>query len=226
MNITELKISTSNLEKQLNFYQGLLGLEVKNKTLNEVAFQIGTSTLILSESQVSSPYHFAINIPFALVEEAKMWLKNRVPLLSEGKNEIQDFSDWKAKALYFYDEDKNIVELIGRKDIAYLGGNNFDVNTLLSISEIGIPSQDIEKVYQSLNDILKQKVAIYDGSFHRFCAIGNPQGLFICIDCAKKGTWFPTNDSAKEVSFEITFTENSHHHSLKYSKEKGQFILK
>ena len=63
MEIKELKIDSKNLEKQIDFYSNKIGLDLIEKSEIEAIFQVGKSKLKLVKSEVSFPYHFAINIP-------------------------------------------------------------------------------------------------------------------------------------------------------------------
>ena len=117
MQIKELKIYSPNIKKQAVFYTTFLGLTLVEEHSDHIFIQVGTSILKIQYSAESTPYHFAINIPANKDIEALEWLKNKVAILKDGANEIQDFDFWNAKAMYFYDEDKNIVELIARKNL-------------------------------------------------------------------------------------------------------------
>ncbi|KXX71121.1 VOC family protein [Flammeovirga sp. SJP92] len=225
MKIKKLYLKTPYLEEQYLFYKDTLGFQELYKEAETIAFQIGQSELVLEQSQASKPYHFALNIPFELVEQAVSWLKKRVTILKEGTSDIQDFSAWKAKAIYFYDKDQNIVELIGREDVKGNPHDTFNAAAVISISEIGVPSKNIEKVYQSLVNINSSELPIYDGSFQRFCAVGDPEGLFICINNEKKGTWFPTEDAAYASSFKVEILENHNLINLKYCDIEEQFKI-
>ncbi|NNE76501.1 MAG: VOC family protein, partial [Pricia sp.] len=164
---------------------------------------IGTSILTIAFRPEATPYHFAINIPANKIQEALEWTKARVAILKEGPEEIQDFRSWNAEAFYFYDVDKNIVELIARKNLNNASNEKFGPDQFLELSEIGLPTTDIEKEFDILHRLTGIKV--YDGTFDRFCAIGDENGLFICIDKDKKD-WFPTNDKAFASAFEIRFS--------------------
>jgi len=117
MKINELKIYSSRFDKQIAFYSGKIGLKLIEETEYEAIFQIGKSKLIFKKSERFQPYHFAINIPANKENEALNWLKQRVEILRDGNYEIQNFDSWNARAIYFYDEDKNIVEFIARKNL-------------------------------------------------------------------------------------------------------------
>lgn len=108
------------------------------------------------------------------------WLKSRITILKDEQDEIIDFRAWNAKAIYFYDQDKNIVELIARKNLKNESDQNFGPEQFLEISEIGVPTRDIESEFSILRNAMG--IEIYDGGFGNFCAIGDENGLFICIN--------------------------------------------
>lgn len=217
MQIKKLKIYTTRLSAQSRFYSEVLNLERMSQTENSVSFKIGRSILEIEEAPYSKSYHFAINIPSNQENEALYWLKSKVEILKDGKNEIQDFVAWNAKAMYFYDMDKNIVEFIARKNLKIQSKKAFDQNALLEISEIGMPTNDIEKEFKILNENFG--LEIYSGGFDRFCAIGDEHGLFICVDKNTK-EWFPTNDKAYPSYFEVLIDQNEKEYVIEYKNEK------
>ncbi len=213
MKIQELRLYTRNLSKQTTFYADSLGLQVVESSNTFSVFQIGKTRLILEQNENSTPYHFAINISCNKENEALVWLKQRVDILTYNGNEIQDFFNWNAKAIYFYDKDKNIVEFIARKNLNNGSKGEFNANDLLEISEIGLPVNKIESSYQTLRNTVP--LQIFDGGFEKFCAIGDEHGLFICINKNEKD-WFPTGDKAYSSDFEVRFFEQSKEYSVKF----------
>ena len=191
MKIKELIIDTVKLKEQISFYHGVLNFELVHRSKTSASFQIGKSKLTFVENKNALPYHFAFNIPYDKVEEALNWLKRRVDIISFEEDEIIDFENWKAKAIYFYDKDHNIVEFIARKEIGNDMEEGFGIKSILSISEIGIGTDNIKELYEQINAI--KPIDIFDGSVERFCAVGNNEGLFIVVDSQKKD-WFPTGD--------------------------------
>ena len=216
MQIKKLKIYTSKLSAQNRFYTEVLKLEKLNQTKNSVSYQIGRSVLEIEEVPDFTPYHFAINIPANQENEALEWLKKWVEILKDGNNEIQDFDFWNAKAMYFYDMDKNIVEFIARKNLDNRSEIEFNQNSLLEISEIGLPTGHIENKFKILNENIG--LEIYSGSFDRFCAIGSENGLFICVDKNTK-EWFPTTDKANPADFEVLINQNDKEYAVEYKNE-------
>lgn len=213
MQIHELKIYSPNLKAQKEFYTNLLGLELVEEESEFISIQIGTSVLKIQYKAETTLYHFAINIPANKDIEALAWLKSKVEILLDDSNEIQDFDFWNAKAVYFYDEDRNIVELIARKNLQNDSEKKFDSNSFLNISEIGVPTLNIEKEFNILYKF--SGIEIYDGGFERFCAIGDENGLFICINKEKKD-WFPTNEKAYSSDFEILFNEQGKYYNVQF----------
>ena len=217
MQIKELKIYSSKIKDQADFYSKVLGLKITNFTKEKVSLEFGKSILNIEYKPETTPYHFAVNIPANKDLEALEWLKSKVEILKDGKNEIQDFDFWNAKAIYFYDLDENIVELIARKNLNNLSNQKFDSNQFLEISEIGVPTLDIEKEFNQLKSLTG--IEIFDGGFERFCAIGDENGLFICIN-KKVKDWFPTNDKAFSSEFEIRLIEKGIEYQIDYKNEE------
>ena len=217
MQIKELKIYSTRIKEQSDFYSQVMGLKVIKQSEKEVTLEFGNSILRIAHRNESTPYHFAINIPANKEIEALNWLKSRVKILKDGDMEIQDFDFWNAKAIYFYDLDKNIVELIARKNLKNSSYLEFDSNQFLEISEIGLPTFDIEKEYRVLNDSAGMEV--YDGAFDRFCAVGDEHGLFICIN-KKIKDWFPTDDKAFSSEFEIRLVNQENEYQFEYVEEE------
>jgi catechol-2,3-dioxygenase len=217
MQIKELKIYSSKIKDQVNFYSKVLGLNIIKRSDENVFFEFGKSILNIEFRPETTPYHFAINIPANKEYEALEWLKCKVEILRDGNNEIQDFDFWNAKSIYFYDIDKNIVELIARKNLNNSSNQKFDTNHFLEISEIGIPTLDIQKEFAQLTSLTG--IEIFAGGFERFCAIGDENGLFICINKTAKD-WFPTNDKAISSEFKIRLIEKGNEYRIEYKNEE------
>ena len=222
MIIKELKIYSKKLSNQVEFYSKIIGLELIEHSDIQAVFQVGKSKMKMVKSDNFQPYHFAINIPSNKENEALSWLKERVNVLKDGEAEIQDFDFWNAKAIYFYDEDKNIVEFIARKNMKNESKEMFSINSLLEISEIGMPVKNIKKSFSTLKSITN--IDVFDGGFDRFCAIGDENGLFICINKMVKD-WFPTGDKAHSSEFEIKIDENGFEYELEFVNEEIKAVL-
>lgn len=216
-----LTLYTSQLKEQCRFYSEVLGLEVSPVTDGSYRFRLGNTFIRLQSEVESKPYHFAINIPCNQSQEALKWLKKRVKVLSNEGSEIQEFKNWNAEAIYFYDEDHNIVELIARHNLQNDSEQAFGPHSLLEVSEVGIPTLDIESKFKLMQEHLG--LEIYDGSFDRFCAIGDERGLFICIDKSKRD-WFPINDKAWSANFEALVSNGKDSFSITYKDDKLEIL--
>lgn len=205
MKIEKLTIFTSQLQEQLKFYRDSLQMEVREQSEEHFQLVAGYSMLEFRQREKSTPYHIAFHIPDKQEEEALRWLKERVSVLKNNNDEIIDFSNWDAKSVYFYDEDENVMEFISRGHLNKPESAIFSGKSVVGLSEIGVPTEDIQEKF----DFLQKNcgLEVFDGSFERFCAIGDPQGLFITIDKNMKD-WFPTGDRAFSSDFEIEFTHH------------------
>ena len=221
MHLQHLQLRSANIHAQKEFYEQQLGLECQLNNKDTLLVNIGNTQLELQQHPIFYPYHFAINIPYNQIESALHSLQTKLEILSFQGHLIQEFSAWNARAIYFYDADHNIVELIGRKNLNNASNEPFNVDSLLQISEIGWVVEDIETAYAALSK--NTVLPIYDGSFDRFCALGDEQGLFICINKNKK-KWFPKDDIAHIAPFQLQFEhqnqsfhlafEGNHMHSI------------
>lgn len=203
MKIDFLKLYTPNLQEQLHFYKEVLGLPVKNLHENSFQVSIGYTGIEFEQVENATPYHYAIHIPPKQEEKALAWLEERVGILKDGEDKIIDFPNWKARSVYFYDADRNIVELISRTDLFSEGPENFSEESFLGVSEIGLATDNVEEKFQFLNSNFGLEK--FTGDYERFCATGDDEGLFIIINKNIKD-WIPTGDKAYASPFEIKFT--------------------
>ncbi|MEQ8906450.1 hypothetical protein [Ekhidna sp.] len=221
MKINSLLLYTSELEDQKHFYRDILGIKLEESHHDRFTLKIGSTRLTYQEVEQKSYYHFAINIPSYQIKEAKDWISKRTKILPFHGNEIVDFRNWNAEALYFYDPAGNIVEFIARKNLKIPSTSSFDSESFLHISEIGLPVKDVQNVYDLLNqecDLQK-----FSGDFQKFCAIGSETGLFITIDYNQKD-WIPCNDTAFPFPFECVIENGNSSFGVIYSKEKIEIV--
>ncbi|AXG70087.1 hypothetical protein KORDIASMS9_02316 [Kordia sp. SMS9] len=200
MQISELTLFTTNLEAQQHFYTNVLELPLVSAFAGTFTVKVGVSTVTFVKSERIHPAHFAINISSYKIKQALKWIQKRTDILLCDGKPIADFSNWNADALYFYDKDKNIVEFIARRDLDVINTHPFSTADILNISEIAIVSDDNEAIYHQIN--VMRPIEIYDGSFDRFCVLGNAEGLFILVNNTKK-KWYPTQEDAFPADFHI-----------------------
>jgi len=216
MKISQLTLYTQNLVRQKAFYEQTLGVTLTGETPTSVDLLLGKTVLTFIEKTDATPYHFAINIPSDCTQEALTWLKERVAILTDQDQEVQEFKAWNAQSIYFYDPDKNIVEFIARRNLGYGSYEPFSAASFVEISEIGMAVSHIAPYYNRLNRAAG--LGLFDGNLKQFSAIGDEYGLFICINKLLK-SWYPTGDKAYASGFELSFTENSRNFSVRFRDE-------
>lgn len=198
MKIQELTLLTNNLSKTTEFYEKTIGFKKIQETETKVSFAVGTSKLIfeLTEKQENPKYHFAFNIPANKIDEATIWTLQRIPLISTDNSYITDFENWRAKAIYFFDNNENIVEFISRVDLKNETDKPFSMDTILSISEIGIVT---DEPIRTGNEIIRKiDTDFFSKGTKRedFVAVGMDDGLFVISNPNRN--WYPTQELAQK----------------------------
>jgi len=198
--IKQLSLYSDKIVDLYNFYTGKLGFRGKLSDSQFVLKTANDAEITFHKSEKSNYYHFAFNIPTNKVYEAHRWLENRVEVLPEPEtgNEIIHFVDWNAHAVYFKDPAGNIVEFIARHELDNTSTHHFSIRDVLSISEIGVPSNNVLENFEKLHDQLW--LQRYSGDFEKFCAAGDEEGLIILTNMDRD--WFPTDTKSKSFPFE------------------------
>jgi hypothetical protein len=205
MQITRLELRTADLKEQALFYGEILGLETRILAGTQVLIRAGASELVFTQADPGQNglYHFAFNIPENQLETAKKWLAQRAELLAdENGNTTINSGTWNSQSLYFKDAVGNILELIARHDLK----NTSDQFEILSISEIGLATEDVPVLVKSLEG--KTGLPPYKGeSSESFTAVGDAAGLFIAV---KQGRiWYPnTGVPARLLPVRVHFQVN------------------
>ncbi|MGG9960730.1 VOC family protein [Ferruginibacter sp. SUN106] len=219
MDILGIEIQTGDLNATASFYADVLGMQLANKTPNAVSFSAGQSTLTFIQSIHLNPtYHFAFNIPHNKLDEAIQWAKAKLSLIATADNGIvADFKSWNAKAIYFYDNNKNIVEFIARFDLADVTDKPFDISSIQSISEIGIVTDAPIVLADQL--ILNNKLPVFTKGTKskEFVTLGNDNGLFIIVETNRK--WYPTQQQAEKHYTKIKIATGGLVHEIIMNEE-------
>ncbi len=209
MQIKKITLYTDNISAVKDFYGNVLNFALKSESDNIVEFQTQETVLRFKEDKNLNPhYHFAFNIPSNKIEEAKEWMNGKAELLPvEDNNYIADFVNWNAKSIYFYDSVGNIVEFIARFDLQNDVVEKFDSSQILSVSEMGIVTNDVT----SFTDKLKNEYKVFDFvksvNSDSFSAMGNDNGLFIIA--IENRNWYPTKVPSQKSPFEIKFINDN-----------------
>lgn len=209
MHILEITIQTDNLIETEKFYTEILGLKIAGKEQNSISFEAGQSTLTFIQSDKLNPhYHFAFNIPVNKLEEAIEWASARIDLIENPENGIvANFKSWNAKAIYFYDNNGNILEFIARFDLNNNTDSNFTSSSILSISEIGIVTDFPINLADQIME--KYKLSVFEKGIKTegFVTVGDDNGLLIIV--ATNRVWYPTAQLAKKHFTKIKISKNS-----------------
>jgi catechol-2,3-dioxygenase len=209
MKIKELHLGAYDLHEIKGFYHGVLGLPIESFSAQEIIFSLPDSRLgfYLNKTDEAPQYHIAFNIPHNQVREASHWLANKVEMIPlDVDHYIADFQSWNAEAVYFFDESGNILEFIGRRDVKNASQQPFGHGSILSISEIGLVTDDV-------NTTCKQLMEQYELTYFSkqppqpdFAAIGDDEGLFIVVSSNRN--WYPTHIPSSRHNFSLTFVHN------------------
>ena len=217
MYLHHLQLHTNQLDELHHFYRETLGFHIESAAPQAFSLRAGHSRATFHLSEASHYYHFAFNIPSFQVSDALDWLEARVIVLSDSDQQVIDFSNWNAKAVYFKDPAGNIVEFIARKNLQIRTKRPFSVASIMGISEIGLPVREVASAYTQLHR--QTGIEKYWGDFKRFCATGDEHGLFIIVDEAAK-TWYPTDQRARPAPLDLEFSQGGQLYRLQYDGEQ------
>lgn len=200
MKIQHLKLYSKNLPQQLKFYRDTLGFPILKSSPKSFTLKAGNSELQFTQTEQDYYYHFAFNIPGNQISEGRDWLQERTRVYPFQGEEIVDFPHLSAKAVYFLDADQNIGEFIARHHHEAPSSQAFNVDSILKISEIGLPTGDVKAIH----DHLSQEYGLenFSGDLNRFAAIGSGEGCFIVINHQMK-QWIPTMQDAFPHPFQL-----------------------
>jgi len=208
MKLEHIQIQTSNIRQTTAFYQDILGLSIIENDSESISVKAGNSILKFIENpEFKSIYHFAFNIPENQLEKAIEWCKNKIDLIIiEDQNVITHFENWNAHAVYFYDNNGNLLEFIARHDLNNAQTEEFSSKSILNISEIGI-------VNENPLELGNQLIAKHDLSFFSknnnsevFAAIGDDEGLLILVKPNRN--WYPTQTPSESNKTDIRLENN------------------
>jgi catechol-2,3-dioxygenase len=206
MNIEAIEIHTTDLRQTELFYSEILNFRVLEKNRERISFEAGTSVLTFkSDKHFERPiYHFAFNIPNNQLKEAIEWLNGRVYFLTvdtEKDSYVADFSSWNANAIYFQDNNENILEFIVRYDVDDQSECPFTGQSVTCISEIGIVTDNVPECIRTLIEAYDIQLFPKQAPQPRFAALGDDHGLLIVSETDRE--WFPTTIPAGKFPLKV-----------------------
>ena len=208
MKLEQIQIQTNNIQETTAFYQDILDLPIIEKNSKWVTIQAGNSILkFIENAAFNSIYHFAFNIPENKLDEAIEWCKNKVGLIViEDQNVIANFETWNANAVYFYDNNGNLLEFIARHDLDNTATENFSSKSILNISEIGIVTENPLELGNQLIEKHALEFFSKNNNSDVFSALGNDEGLLIIVKPNRN--WYPTQTPSQSNPTEIRIQNN------------------
>jgi len=195
-----LAASPDRLPALVEFYGERLGLEHDG-----AAFAVGETTLEFIGGAGEPFYHFAMLVPGNRYAAALAWARERTELLSwRGSDEV-DFDFWDAKACYFHDPARNVVELIAHRGLEESDeGGDFRGDELVGLSELGLVGHQ-PTMAAALRDELGLEV--WSGSVEALAFVGEKARTLIL---APPGwAWMPTRRPAERHSAEAHLADAS-----------------
>lgn len=218
MKFKKLKLFTEKLESQLKFYTETLGFQLLDKTDNSFSVKAGWSELTFEKSEIEYYYHYCFLIPSNQLNQALEWMGKRVEIIDiENGRKIQHFESWNADSFYFYDSCGNIAEFIVRYDLKNEEDGDFDISKVLGVNEMGMPTNDVRKINQQLEDELRTK--FWKGDLNRFGTNGSQEGIWLLPNYEVKEIWFPTSLKIKSEPFEAIVENVGKEYSVEYKNE-------
>lgn len=219
MKISELILQTNNIEETEKFYSQVLGFKISKKLENSISFLVGFSIITFIEAKKSENpiYHFAFNIPGNKIDDALLWISNKTAILESEDGKITNFDTWNAKSIYFYDNNKNILEFISRKDLNINSEKEFSVESILNISEVGIATENPIELSQKIID--KTGIDFFSKGPKRedFAVVGNENGLFVISNTERN--WYPTELKAEKQRTKVKIKANKKEYELEFHHE-------
>ena len=219
MKFKKLKLYTNKLESELRFYSETLGFEILEQKEKFFTVKVGWSELSFEKSEKEYKYHYCFLIPANKLNEALEWMEKRTEIVNiDNGRKIQNFESWNADSFYFYDASGNIAEFIVRYDLKNNDNYDFDISKVLGVNEMGMPTADIKKTNDQLQNELETEY--WKGDIVRFGTNGTQEGIFLLPNYDIKDIWFPTSIKIKPEPFEAIIENGKKEYHIEYRNEK------
>ncbi|MBO6211503.1 glyoxalase [Algoriella sp.] len=219
MKIIELELKTNKLNENKQFFTQILELDLIENSENYFSIQIGWTKLKFIISDQENIYHYSFLIPKNQLQNAYNWMKNKVEILETEKNNVfSNFEAWNAKSFYFYDGSNNLAEMIIHANLDNESNQSFDASSILGISEIGLPTLEIEEINQQIEDVTNSK--FWKGDFDAFGTNGSDEGKILLPNYNIKKTWYPTENEIKSAPFRAIINVENNTYKLAFNNQQ------
>lgn len=187
MRIVQLQLPSPDPAASAAFYRDRLQLPVDG-----LRVQVGWSAIDLQPTDDAvGCLHLAFNVAVARFDAALAWLGERAALLHDGDGRVRFplARGWASESVYFAGPDGAVLELIARRPLADPTPvtGPFHGRELLCVSEVGLPSTDVDGVTRSLGNHFA--LPPLDTPSPVFAPLGDHEGLLIVVDAQRR--WFP-----------------------------------
>jgi catechol 2,3-dioxygenase-like lactoylglutathione lyase family enzyme len=217
MHMKNLILQTHLLNKQKTFYHSILGLPLLAETTNSFTLQAGTTRLHFQQSESDVLYHLAFAVPPDTFPQAKERVHKHVPLLATtgsqraytatsplrmwnkvGEDEIF-FPVINARLFYCRDAANNILKFIVYYDLDEEATGADGANSVLHVSEVGLPVEDVQAFSTRLMEQLE--IEPYPASrpvSEDFAYLGDASGQLVVVRSGHP--WLPTQTVMASVA--------------------------
>ncbi len=224
MRFTNVTLYTDQLESQKAFYTSILGFECIEDKSDSFAVQVGWSKLTFHESKNAHKYHYYFLIPSNHLESSLSWLESKTDIINKHGQKIFNFDSWNAASFYFYDGSGNLAKFITKPDLENESNVDFNIDQILCVNEIGMPSDSIKEINDKLETESNSK--FWKGNFERFGTNGNQEGMFLLVDKTVKTIWFPTEMKITSPGFDVYIDADGNMYDIQFKDGKIEKISK
>ncbi len=189
MDIRQAQLATRSLDDTARFWERL-GCPV-DRADGVVEVVVGSTRLLFRELPgMTGALHLAITIPAGTFDVAAAWIAGIATVLvdADGRDEFEGPPNWNSRSVYFEGPDRQLLELIERRDL--VAATPASAVPLLSVSEVGIAVPDVLGAVGTLRRAGLEPYANPAGE--GFAAVGDVDGLVILVSPERR--WFPTAD--------------------------------
>jgi len=194
MEIRQVQLATRAVDETAQFYERLGCAVAVDRGAAHVT--VGSTQVVFrAHDDMSGAHHLAFTIPTGSFAAAKSWIAGVATVLgADDTDEFEGPPNWNSRSVYFEGPDRQLLELIERRDLSPNGAA--DPARLVSVSEVGVAVPDVSVAVETLRRHGLEPYANAPGP--DFAPVGDVHGLLILVSPGRK--WFPTLDRAPSTA--------------------------